>query len=53
VVQLDLPCIPCYAKRKCEHWECINGITVEMVVKAVANKMPQFILDEITNETNG
>jgi heptosyltransferase I len=36
VLHRELPCSHCY-QRTCNHWECLPGIEVDMVVNAVGN----------------
>jgi len=31
IIRKDLPCSPCYAKKKCATWECLQDLTVDMV----------------------
>ncbi len=35
IVREDLECSPCYRKKRCSHWRCIEEITVEKVYKAI------------------
>lgn len=42
VIQLDLECSPCYAKKPCDHYSCMNDISVEMVLEKIRNKAGDF-----------
>jgi lipopolysaccharide heptosyltransferase I len=44
VLQRQLPCSNCY-QRACNHWECLPGIEVEMVVQAVGRLLEKDKLD--------
>ena len=38
VISLNLPCAPCYAKKTCSTWECMENITVDMVYETIKEK---------------
>ncbi|MHC1743014.1 MAG: lipopolysaccharide heptosyltransferase II [Syntrophobacteraceae bacterium] len=35
IVRSDLPCSPCFRRRKCTDWRCMEGISVEQVLAAM------------------
>jgi len=37
IIKKDLPCSPCYAKKKCKTWECLKDLTVDMVYKEITS----------------
>jgi len=39
VIQIDLDCSPCYAKQPCDHFSCMNDISVEMVLGQIQEKV--------------
>lgn len=39
VIQKNLSCVPCYRKKKCGHWECLEKLTVEDVLEVIRRKM--------------
>ncbi|MFC1830250.1 glycosyltransferase family 9 protein [Thermodesulfobacteriota bacterium] len=45
VIQENLDCIPCYRKKVCEHWECMNNLTVDKVFHIIRDR-----LNEMENE---
>lgn len=44
ILHRQLPCSHCY-QRSCNHWECLPGIEVEMVVQAVGRLLEKDKLD--------
>jgi heptosyltransferase I len=44
VLHRSLPCSHCY-QRTCDHWECLPGIDVDLVVKAVGGLLDKDKLD--------
>lgn len=36
IVRSDLPCSPCFKRRKCADWRCMEGISVDRVLAAMA-----------------
>jgi len=39
VIQIDLDCSPCYAKQPCDHFSCMNDISVDKVLLQIRNKI--------------
>lgn len=39
VIREDLPCTPCYRRKPCDHWSCMQGLTVEKVQRVILNKL--------------
>ena len=39
IIKRDLSCSPCYRKRPCSDWKCMNEITVDMVYEAISKKI--------------
>ncbi|MBW1842383.1 MAG: glycosyltransferase family 9 protein [Deltaproteobacteria bacterium] len=42
VIQEDLDCIPCYRKKACDHWECMNNLTVDKVFHIIRDKLHEM-----------
>jgi heptosyltransferase-1 len=42
VIQEDLDCIPCYRKKICDDWKCMNNITVDKVFQIIREKMEEI-----------
>ncbi len=38
IIQTQLDCIPCYRRKPCEHWKCMQDITVEKVRQTILTK---------------
>jgi ADP-heptose:LPS heptosyltransferase len=38
IIQEQLDCIPCYRRKPCNHWACIQDITVEKVRQEILLK---------------
>jgi ADP-heptose:LPS heptosyltransferase len=38
IIRKELPCSPCYAKKKCDTWECLRDLTVDMVYNKINEK---------------
>ena len=38
VIRLDLPCSPCYRKKKCRDWKCMEDLTVGMVFDSIRQR---------------
>ncbi len=38
VIAEDISCAPCYRKKKCRNWICIDSISVEKVLSAITEK---------------
>jgi heptosyltransferase I len=38
ILRSDLPCSPCFKRKKCGDWRCMEGISVEQVLAAVEAK---------------
>lgn len=43
VIREDLPCSPCYAKKKCRDWKCINMITVDRVYSVINKEIDRLV----------
>jgi lipopolysaccharide heptosyltransferase I len=39
IIRKELPCSPCYAKKKCKTWECLGDLTVDMVYNTIIQKI--------------
>ena len=39
VIQRDMDCIPCYAKKPCSHFKCMEELSVDQVYDAICSKM--------------
>jgi heptosyltransferase I len=39
VIQRDMGCIPCYAKKPCSHFKCMEELTVDQVYDTINTKM--------------
>jgi lipopolysaccharide heptosyltransferase I len=39
IIREDLSCSPCYRKKKCKDWVCIEAITVERVYQVIRERM--------------
>lgn len=39
VISEDISCAPCYRKKKCRNWICIDSISVEKVLSAITAKI--------------
>jgi len=39
VIKTDVPCSPCYRWKPCEHWRCMNELTVERVFGVIKQKL--------------
>jgi len=37
IIQEGLDCIPCYAQKPCNHWQCMTNLTVDKVRKIILN----------------
>lgn len=35
IIRAELPCAPCYKRKKCRQWLCMPSITVERVLKSI------------------
>ena len=42
VIRADLPCSPCYRRKVCRNWRCMEDITVDEVYRTVREKMKDF-----------
>lgn len=40
IIRSDLPCSPCFKRKKCGDWRCMEGIAVEQVLGAIGLKRP-------------
>lgn len=40
VIKEDLPCSPCYRKKPCDDFKCMNNITVEKVFNIIRQQFP-------------
>ena len=38
IIKNDIPCSPCYAKKKCKNWKCLKDLTVDMVYDKIKEK---------------
>lgn len=41
VLRPDLPCSPCFRRRKCSQWRCMEAISVERVLAAMVAGLPR------------
>lgn len=39
IIQEDLPCAPCYRWKPCDHWQCMEDLTVEKVYRIITGKI--------------
>ncbi len=42
VIREDLECSPCYAWKPCDHWRCMEAITVDRVYNAIMQKIDRI-----------
>jgi heptosyltransferase-1 len=40
VVSANLPCSPCYRRKRCGDWRCMSSITVEQVLESIVASRP-------------
>lgn len=40
ILRSDLPCSPCFKRKQCSDWRCMEGISVEHVLAAIEAKRP-------------
>lgn len=46
VIRRELDCSPCYRKKKCKDWKCMEEVTVDMVYDAVMEKLKKGLLKD-------
>ena len=39
IISVNATCAPCYARKKCDHWKCMETLTVERVLKEINLKL--------------
>ncbi len=39
IIQAQLPCIPCYRRKPCDHWSCMREMTIEKVRGKILKKL--------------
>lgn len=39
IISVNAPCSPCYAKKKCNHWTCLDSLTVEKVITMINKQL--------------
>ena len=42
IIREDIACSPCYRKRKCRDWECMELLTVKRVYRTIMEKMAKM-----------
>ena len=40
IIKTDIACAPCYRWKPCEHWRCMQEITVDKVLDAIQRRLP-------------
>jgi len=40
IIKTDIACAPCYRWKPCEHWRCMEDLTVETVLSVINHKLP-------------
>lgn len=35
IISANAPCAPCYRKKKCNHWKCMESLSVDMVLEKI------------------
>jgi lipopolysaccharide heptosyltransferase I len=39
IISVNAPCAPCYAKKKCSHWKCMETLTIDKVLEVINKKL--------------
>ncbi|MBU4184914.1 MAG: glycosyltransferase family 9 protein [Proteobacteria bacterium] len=42
VIQEDLDCAPCYRRKACDDWKCMNNLTVDKVFNTIRDKIGEI-----------
>ena len=45
IIKTDISCAPCYRWKPCEHWRCMNDLSVDKVLSVINQKSPQLPLN--------